>query len=330
LNSGKQKGLRSISDDRGIIAALALDQRGSLAALMKAASGQEPDRRMIEEFKSAVSEALTPYASAILLDLEYGHEAILRRAPGTGLILTYEEDAYANRMAHRPPKLIHALSVQQLKESGADCVKLLVYYAPDAPEEINSSKRDVVRRVGAECAEHQIPFLFEVVGYDTHGKGEQSIDYARRKPAIVTSLMREFSGADYAVDVLKVEIPVNMKYVAGTASFQGVAAYSRDEALDCFRQAAQASWKPFIYLSAGVHHAEFVESLRLAAEAGVSFSGVLCGRAIWQDGARVFAEKGRSALDQWLQSTGRKNILEVVACLQKAQPWNAPTPARSQ
>jgi tagatose 1,6-diphosphate aldolase len=329
LNSEKQKRLQAISRDGGIIAALALDQRGSLAALMKAASERQPERSAIEEFKSAVSEALTPDASAILLDLEYGGQAILRRAPKTGLILTYEEDAYVNTAPHRPPGLIPGLSVKRLKESGADCVKLLVHYAPDAPPEINASKRSLVERVGRECADQGMPFLLEVVGYDVQGAGEQSLDYARRKPAVVTATVEEFSRAGYAVDVLKVEIPVNLKYVAGTASFQGVAAYSLEEALNCFRLAARATAKPFIYLSAGVSASEFVESLHLAAEAGVPFSGVLCGRAIWQEGARVFARDGRRALDQWLDSEGRKNIREVVAALQKAHAWDARAAAPS-
>ena len=45
-----------------------------------------------------------------------------------------------------------------------------------------------------------------------------------------------------------------------------------------FLEAATATTKPFIYLSAGVSNAEFTEALELAAESGVKFNGVLCGR----------------------------------------------------
>ena len=54
--------------------------------------------------------------------------------------------------------------------------------------------------------------------------------------------------------------------------------------------------KPFIYLSAGVGNAQFVESLNMAAEAGTDYSGVLCGRATWKDGIAIYANK---ALRRW-------------------------------
>ena len=67
-----------------------------------------------------------------------------------------------------------------------------------------------------------------------------------------------------------------------------------------FLDAATAATKPFIYLSAGVSNSEFNESLELAAESGVKFNGVLCGRATWKDGIPVYAEKGRQAFRDWL------------------------------
>ena len=322
LTAGKLKGLRAVSTERRVIAALALDQRGSLADLMTKASGQSPSRAMLEEFKSTVTGALAPYASGILLDLEYGKRAISLRAPKTGLLLTYEMNAYVNRSPHRPPQLIPGLSVKRLKENGAAGVKVLIHYASHAPEETNDAKRAFVERVGAECAAEDIPFFLEVVGYDGDGTGPASPGYARRKPEIVIHNMREFSRPRYQVDVLKIEFPVDLKHTSGIRSFTGQAAYSRQEALDAFRQSAAASSKPFIYLSAGVTHAEFVEGLYLAGEASVPFSGVLCGRAIWQEGAAVYARQGTAALEKWLE-VGIQNIQAVNECLRSAHPWKA-------
>ena len=79
--------------------------------------------------------------------------------------------------------------------------------------------------------------------------------------------------------------------------------------------------KPFIYLSAGVSNAEFNESLAMAAEAGTDFSGVLCGRATWQEGVKVYGEKGGQALEEWLSTEGVKNINAVNAALKGATPW---------
>lgn len=321
LSSGKQERLRAVSTPRGIIAALALDQRGSLAALMEAAAGRQPDAAAISEFKSAVARHLTPQASAILLDLQYGRPAFAERAPGTGLMLAYEQDAYMNRHPERLPELIPELSVARLKDAGAHCVKVLIHYSPSASSATNESKKALVERVGAECRAEDVPFFLEVLAYDAAGTGAARDGFAHRRPAIVARNMSEFSRPRYGVDVLKVEFPVDLKRVQGLRSFCGEAAYSRDEALGFFREAAAASGKPFIYLSAGVSHAEFLEGLELATEAGVPYCGVLCGRATWQDGARLYAQQGLAALERWLQTEGRRNLDALNEGLQSARPW---------
>lgn len=316
---GKLRGLQAISD-RGVVKALALDQRGSLAAMMAGASGREPSAEMLREFKRAITQKLTPDASAILLDRESGEQVLSSRASGTGLILTYEKDSYVNRSLHRMPELISGATVRSLKEAGADCIKVLVHYCPYAGEDINDSKQLLVERVGIECASEDVPFLLEVLGYDSKGANPQTFQYAVQKPEIVRLNIVEFSNSRYAVDLLKVEFPVNMQYVSGSDSFQGKEAYSRSQALKYFRQAAQASQVPFVYLSAGVSHAEFLEALNLAGEGRVPYSGVLCGRAIWQDGARVYSQAGLAGLESWIENQGRTNLQRVISCLDRAQP----------
>jgi tagatose 1,6-diphosphate aldolase len=120
---------------------------------------------------------------------------------------------------------------------------------------------------------------------------------------------------------MKVEVPINMKYVEGTKAFGGQKAYSKQEAMEHFRRAAEVATRPFIYLSAGVSNAEFTESLELAAEAKTRFSGVLCGRATWKDGIPVYAKQGGTAFKSWLESEGVKNISNVNERLKAARPW---------
>jgi tagatose 1,6-diphosphate aldolase len=138
---------------------------------------------------------------------------------------------------------------------------------------------------------------------------------------MVIGSMAEFTKDKYGVDVLKVEVPVNMKYVEGTKCYAGQKAYSKQEAMELFRKAAAVTTRPFIYLSAGVSNAEFNESLVLAAEAQVKFNGVLCGRATWKDGIPVYGKQGAKAFEQWLQNEGVKNIENVNESLKGATPW---------
>jgi tagatose 1,6-diphosphate aldolase len=120
---------------------------------------------------------------------------------------------------------------------------------------------------------------------------------------------------------MKVEVPINMKYVEGAKVSGGQNAYSKKEAMDHFRRAADVSTKPFIYLSAGVSNPEFTEALELAAEAGTKFSGVLCGRATWKDGIAIYGKQGGAAFRAWLEAEGVKNINNVNARLKAAHPW---------
>jgi len=135
--------------------------------------------------------------------------------------------------------------------------------------------------------------------------------------------MREFSKDRYGVDVLKVEVPVNMKFVEGTKSFGGQKAYTKKEAIDFFHKAASVATKPFIYLSAGVSNAEFSETLELAGESGVKFNGVLCGRATWKEGIPIYAKQGADAFRKWLETEGVKNINNVNDKLKAATSWHS-------
>ena len=72
---------------------------------------------------------LTKHASAILLDPEWGLRRSKRRAKGSGLLLAYEKTGYDKALPGRLPDLLDLWSVQRLKEAGADCIKILLYYS---------------------------------------------------------------------------------------------------------------------------------------------------------------------------------------------------------
>jgi len=320
ITPGKLAGLRKVSTDRGIIAAAAMDQRGSLQKSLAKEKGGSVTDAMMEEFKSLVTEVLTPHASAILLDPEWGLPASKRRAKNAGLLLAYEKTGYDKTGPGRLPDLLDLWSARRLKEAGADCVKILLYYTPFDPKNINEAKHAWVERIGDECRANDIPFFLEFVGYE-EGADEKGFDYAKKKPEIVVASMKEFSKDRYGVDILKVEVPVNMKFVEGSKSYAGQKAYGRKEALDLFKRAAAVASKPFIYLSAGVSNSEFTESLELAAEAGVKFNGVLCGRATWKEGIPAYAKQGADAFRRWLEGEGVKNIQNVNERLKAASAW---------
>jgi tagatose 1,6-diphosphate aldolase len=298
ITPGKLAGMKAVADGRGVIAAAAMDQRGSLQKALAKEKGGDITDAMMEEFKALVTEVLTSRASAILLDPEWGLPASRRRAKTAGLLLAYEKTGYDKTGPGRLPDLLDEWSVRRLKENGADCIKILLYYTPTDPKDVNDKKHAWVERIGDECRANDIPFFLEFVGYE-EGIDEKGLEFAKKKPSIVKGSMLEFTKDRYGVDVMKVEVPINMKYVEGAKAYAGQKAYTRDEAKKLFLDAAKAATKPFIYLSAGVSNAEFTESLALASESGVRFS----------------------AFRAWLESKGVENINNVNAALTAAAPW---------
>ena len=221
----------------------------------------------------------------------------------------------------RLPDLLDVWSVRRLKEAGADCIKILLYYTPFDTKEVNEFKHAWIERIGDECLAHDIPFFLEFVGYDENGADEKALAYAVKKPSVVSGAMKEFSKPRYNVDVLKVEVPIVMEFVEGTKAFKGEKGYTRAEALEHFRAAAEVTDLPFIYLSAGVSNPVFIETLELACESGTSFNGVLCGRATWKDGIPIYAKEGAAAFENWLNTVGVENINNVNTALQGAKSW---------
>jgi len=323
LSPGKRKRLEAVSDSRGVIGALAIDQRDALRSLFSAELKIEKSlvpRDQLEEFKSIAVRVLSPHATAVLLEPEYGLHAAGQRAPSAGLLMAYEVSGYDPAIPSRLPRLLEGWSVRRLVDAGAQCVKVLLYYAlSDAPE-IQARKRVWVGQVGAECTGCDVPFFLEIVPYQD-GLDEKSHQFARCKPAILTSAMQEFSKPNYGVDVLKVGVPVTMAYVEGSSASSGAFVHTRAEALDLFRKAAAATAKPFLFLSAGVSNRVFNEALDLASEAGVHFCGVLCGRATWKDGVSVFVRGGADALQEWLGTRGVQNMRSINESLKAATPW---------
>lgn len=320
LTKKKYEYLKKLSDKDMVINALAIDQRGSLKKMIADNSTSDVGDTGIVNFKVEISQELTKYSSSILLDPEYGLPAAEVRSEDAGLIISYEKTGYDATEAGRLPDLLSIWSAKRIKELGADAVKILLYYDVDESEEINNQKKAFVERVGSECVAEDIPYFLEIVTYDATDDDVKSAKYAKVKPHKVNESMRVFSDPRYAVDVLKMEVPVNMSYVEGFAKDEVV--YTREEALAYFKEQSEATHLPFIFLSAGVSAKLFQETVRFAKEAGSTFNGVLCGRATWKDSVTIFARDGKEAVQEWLQTQGRANIEELNRAVQEsAQPW---------
>ena len=320
LTEQKRKYMEKLSDENGIISALAFDQRGALKRLMAQHQETEPTVEQMEELKVLVAEELTPYASSMLLDPEYGLPATKALDKNAGLLLAYEKTGYDTSSTKRLPDCLDLWSAKRIKEQGADAVKFLLYYDVDSSDELNQQKQAYIERVGSECVAEDIPFFLEILAYDEKIADASSVEYAKVKPRKVIEAMKVFSDPRFNIDVLKVEVPVNVKYVEGFGD--GEVVHTKAEAAAFFKEQDEATNLPYIYLSAGVSAKLFQETLVFAHESGANFNGVLCGRATWAGSVKDYIEQGEEAARKWLRTTGFENIDELNKVLQQtATSW---------
>ena len=305
----KQEKLKRLCDKNGIIGALAIDQRGALRRML----GEDTPVEQLETFKVLVSKYLTKYASSILLDPELGWKAAEARDKNAGLLVAYEKTGYDKTVPGRYPDLVENVSVQRLKANGADAVKVLLYIDIDEDRAVNDVKEAFIERIASECKAEDMPFFLELVSYDAKVTDEK--EYAKLKPRKVIEAMKLYSQERFGVDVLKVEVPVNMKYVEGFAENEVL--YTKEEATAFYKEQSDATSLPFIFLSAGVSAQLFQDTLRFAKESGSTFNGVLCGRATWAGATKAYQEGGEAATIKWLETIGKQNIVELDAVLQE-------------
>jgi tagatose 1,6-diphosphate aldolase len=312
ISIGKLRGLQQLADSKGMMTMCAIDHRG---ALKRALNEKNPDAvsyQDIVDFKLDLCQVVAPFASAILLDPEYGAGQAIAAGllPGPkGLLVSMEKTGYTGDSTARITELLPGWSVKKVKKMGASAVKLLIYFRPDL-KDVASKQLDLVARLADQCLEEDIAFLVEPVSYPIEEKerinqaGTSSKKFAEIKPGLVIETARQITALP--IDVLKAEFPADIKF-------------ERDEEklLRFCRELNQASRLPWVLLSAGVDFNSFQKQVRIACKAGAS--GFLAGRALWQEGAQI---RSRDERMNFFQNTAAPRLEELAKIADSyGKPW---------
>lgn len=329
MTIGKLTNLMRLADAAGRFKMLAIDQRDSLRAALGKAAGRAPadiTPADLAAVKDLITEVLSPYSTATLVDPIYGLPRAVTLIPGdVGILLASETTGYerpSDGSKERIGKLIDGWSVAKTKRAGANAVKLLIHYSPEASGEVLVQQQRLVQRVGEECRREDIPFLLELVTYPIAEPSADAPEFARNRPQHAVESAREFSQDRYHVDVLKLEFPGDLKYSrqfhqAVFDEKERPALYDVDEVRGFCRALDAAAGRPWVILSGGVGIKEFLVNLELAADAGAS--GFLCGRAIWKDAVPAYPDLGR--MRGILTTDGIANFVRANAAAERARPW---------
>jgi tagatose 1,6-diphosphate aldolase len=260
----------------------------------------------------AVTRTLAPRASAMLLDPNYAYPRCAGAMPTTtGLVLSLEHHVTDDSAEGRRSGVIPSWSVRQIRRIGADAVKLLVWYRPDAGAAVREHQQAFVRRIGQECREHDIVLLLELLVYPLAGDAPGQLQAQRTQ--LVLDSMRDFAGAEYGVDIYKLEPPAAL---LGVPDPDGPQAPGVQAAYD---ELGKRTTRPWVLLSAAAGPDDFVRSLTYACRAGAS--GYLCGRAIWQNAFEHFPDM--AALQRELEASSAPYVDRINALTDRlARPWD--------
>lgn len=320
--AGKLWALRRLAGPDGRFRMLAVDQRPPIFQLIAAARGIAPDAVPYHEVcavKRMLVEALAPHADAVLLDPNFAYPAAIDvLPPRTGLIVTIEHHRVEETPAGRRSRSIPGWDVGRIKRLGADGVKLLAWYRPDADEAVLAHQHDYVREVGAACAAHDIPFILELLVYPFQGSAGHHADYAgdpAKQARLVIESVRRFAEPGFGVNLFKLECPVP------TGSLDDAGTEAAFAAL-----ADATAGRPWVMLSAGAPPERFARVLELAYAAGAS--GFLAGRAIWWQAMQDWPDAARC------RARLRDEAVPYLASLsaltgRHARPVALPAPDRS-
>jgi tagatose 1,6-diphosphate aldolase len=289
----------------GPVFGVAVDQGSGLEAAIKERRGAAAQSDDLFQFKRIVVETLSPDATTLLVDSNLGRELLPHYAPKCIKMLAYEADVYKISDEDRITALPDNLTVDEFTGLDAEVLKFFLYFGPNDSAELNQRKFDLVEKIGSQCRENGITYLFEPIVYDRAIPDGTSAEFAAVKPELVRRATKAFADPKFGVDILKVEIPVNFNFVEGTGTPQ----MSRVDAERAFVGAAEAAGDiPLLYLSAGVTFEQFRDALKFSRTAGVKPLGFMCGRAIWSNAIDIFGADGPAAMEAWMQTTGRERL----------------------
>ena len=242
----------------GAFAMVALDQRESLRAMLREARGSAGDDEEVATFKIAAARALTPGASAVLLDLETGLTPVREAAaiaPGCALIVA--ADALTQeRGGPVDDTRVDEATFDDPRAADADAFKLLVIWRPDRGA---AERAAVIRRFLERCRERGRPGLVEGVVRRPVDAGD-AWDHA----AAVVACAEELGA--FGPDIYKAEVPT---LGAGTDV----------EITDASRRISDVLACPWVVLSNGTPRERFDDAAVAACRGGAS--GFLAGRALW-------------------------------------------------
>lgn len=253
--------LTKLARESGALAMVAVDQREALRGMFAAHQSSPVPDSQLTKFKVDVARELSPYASALLVDQEFGIDAIIEQRAlkdNCGLIAAADLLIGPAGGAATNTAIDPDVDPIRMRDIGSVGLKFLVLWRSDESPDVRSK---LIEDFNILCKKSELPSIIEII---VKPPNDTSKSFNREEELILAAK----EAASWKPDLYKAEVP-----------FHGegeLAAITRNA-----ERISEAIGSPWVVLSNGVKQPFFNDAVKACALGGAS--GFLAGRAVWAD-----------------------------------------------
>jgi sulfofructosephosphate aldolase len=274
---------------------VAVDQREALRGMFAAHQSTPVPDSQLTQFKVDVARELSPFASALLVDQEFGIDAIIDQkalAPTCGLIAAADLLVGPAGGAATDTAVDPDVDPMRMRDIGSVGLKFLVLWRNDESPE---SRLKLVDEFNQLCAKSGLPSIIEVI---VKPPTDSSRSFDREEELIIAAK----EASNWNADLYKAEVPFH-----GEGDLLAITRNSQ--------RITEAVGTPWVVLSNGVKAPFFADAVKACAQGGAS--GFLAGRAIWAD---IVGSADIPAALREVSIPRLEKLAEIVD--QYARPWS--------
>ena len=253
--------LTKLARPSGALAMVAVDQREALRGMFAAHQSTPVSDSQLTQFKVDVARELSPFASALLVDQEFGIDEIINQKALQGSCgLIAAADLLVGPAGGAATDTAIDLDVDpiRMRDIGSVGLKFLILWRND---ESPDSRAKLVEDFNKLCQISGLPSIIEII---VKPPSDTSRSFNREEELIIAA--RE--AAAWKPDLYKAEVPFHgegdLKLITKNAE-----------------RISEAIGSPWVVLSNGVKQPFFNDAVKACAMGGAS--GFLAGRAVWAD-----------------------------------------------
>ena len=256
-----RKSLTQLARTSGALAMVAVDQREALRGMFAAHQSTPVLDSQLTQFKVDVARELSPYASALLVDQEFGIDAIIDQKVlknSCGLIAAADLLVGPPGGAATDTAIDPDVDPIRMRDIGSVGLKFLILWRNDESPDMRAQ---LVQDFNKLCHISGLPSIIEIIVKPPRDTTKR---FNREEEIIIAA--RE--AATWKPDLYKAEVPFhgegNLNLVMKNAD-----------------RISEAIGSPWVVLSNGVKQPFFADAVKACAMGGAS--GFLAGRAVWAD-----------------------------------------------